>query len=141
MEQLGGMGNVLLASLLCLVACAFFAYIGMVASAAWSQWPRVNWPVALLIPGIVIFWGLVIGLPIVLVLAAPAYALLLRAGRRSFPAATAIGITPGLAILAFSRELGIPAICTGLIVALGTHAICRVRPNNSSKPTPLRIQA
>ena len=86
----------------------------------------------------VVLLGLIIGLPVVVVLAAPAYALLLRAGRASFPAAAAIGAAPGLAMLLLTRELAVPALVTGLAVGLTTHWVCRVRPNNSFKPTPCR---
>ena len=138
MEHLRGLGHVLLVSLLSLAGYALIAYIAMVATAAWSEWPSVNWPVALFIPSMVVLLGLIIGLPVVVVLVAPAYALLLRAGRASFPAAAAIGAAPGLAMLLLTRELAVPALVTGLAVGLTTHWVCRVRPNNSFKPTPHR---
>src|SRR6476620_10662830 len=120
MEQLRGFGHVLLTSLLSLAACGLLAYVAMVIAGAWSEWPEVNWPLTLFIPGVVVLWGFVIGTAVIAVLAAPAYVLLLRAGRASFTSAAAIGVAPGIGMLLLARELAIPAMATGLVVGLAT---------------------
>jgi len=141
MRSLRGMGHVLLASLTSLLACAVFTFFSWVALAACLEWPNVHWPEDLVLPGLIVFWGLVIGTPIVVVLAAPAYAILLRSGGASFLTASAIGVAPGLLMLPLTRELAVPALAAGLVVGLATHWLCGVRPNKSFKPNPLRGSA
>ncbi|TZF80590.1 hypothetical protein [Cognatilysobacter lacus] len=138
MEQLRGFAHVLLASLLWLAVWAVLSYVGMVAVAFWSAPPQPDLATTLVLAGIVVLVGLLFAVPVLVVLAAPAYALLLRSGRASLASAAAVGLVPGAVTFAFSRELGWPAIATGLFVSLATHWSCKVRPNNSSKPTPLR---
>jgi hypothetical protein len=95
MEQLRGLGHVLLASLLSLALCALLSYVSLVVAGVLADWPVKNWTAALVIPAMIVLWGLVIALPIIVVLAAPAYALLLHRGRASFVAAAVVGVIPG----------------------------------------------
>lgn len=125
------------ASLISLVACAFVWYVGLVISGAASTWPRLDWPLLLVLAGVVVFYGLLVALPILVVFAAPAYVLLLRAGRASYATAAAIGVAPGMAMLCFSAMAGVAGVATGLAVALATHQACKMRPNDSFKPMPL----
>ena len=141
MRQLRDFEKVLLASLLSLAACALLAYLGMVIPHIWAAWPVVNWPLTLVVPGAAVLLGLVIGVPVVVLVAAPAYAFLFRSGRASFLTAAAVGVVPGLVLLSFDRFLGIPAVAVGLVVGLATHWACSVSPNNSFKPKPLRGSA
>lgn len=138
MKQLRGFGDVLLASLISLVACACVWYLGLVILDAASTWPRLDWPLLLVLAGVVVFYGLLVALPVLVVFAAPAYVLLLRAGRASYATAAAIGVAPGVVMLCFGARAGLAGVATGAAVALATHRTCRVRPNDSFKRTLLR---
>ena len=80
-----------------------------------------------------------IGAPVVVVIGAPAYFILLRRGLARWPYILLAGAVPGLVALAASLSLGSWATLCGIAVASLTHVVYRwVGPNNSSKPTPLR---
>lgn len=138
MKQLRGFGDVLLASLISLLACTFVWYVGLVVLGAASTWPRPDWPLLLVLTGVVVFYGFLVALPVLVVFAAPAYVLLLRAGRASYATAAAIGVAPGVAMLCFSARAGVASVATGVAVALATHRSCKARLNDSLKPTLLR---
>jgi len=88
-------------------------------------------------------YGFVLGLLPTLFYGAPLYALARRLGRDSYLVAGAIGVAPGLVLLAYAGDWLILAY--GGLTGLATHFFAKPRAakrklgaNNSSKPTPLR---
>src|SRR3546814_7986647 len=80
-----------------------------------------------------------IGVPVVVVIGAPVYFILLQRGLARWPYILLAGAAPGLIALVASVSLGFWAIICGIAVASLTHAIYRwVGPNNSFKPNLLR---
>jgi hypothetical protein len=69
---------------------------------------------------------LAIGFVVVAVFGAPFYAWLQFRGRASWTAATCLGLAPGIALSFVALDLGFLAMGCGLVVALATHAICRL---------------
>ena len=86
-------------------------------------------------------YTLMIGFAPVALFGAPLYAWLRSIGRASWGAALCIGLAPGLILFFVASDLGSWATGCGAVVALVTHAICRLGPNNSFKPNPLRGSA
>ena len=58
--------------------------------------------------------------------AAPLYAWLRSTGRASWGTAMCVDLVPGLVLLFVALDLGLWAIGCGLVVALVTHAVCRL---------------
>ena len=62
-----------------------------------------------------------IGLVLICLVGAPAYALLVLIGKDRWPYVLALGIAPGLAFLYFDQDLGPFVIGCGVFVAAWTH--------------------
>ncbi|WP_371184303.1 hypothetical protein [Xanthomonas sacchari] len=138
MKRVRGFSDVLLKSLIALVACALAWFVGFVVWGAVSTWPRTDWLLLLTISGVVVFYGLIVALPVLIIFAAPAYALLLRAGRASYATATIIGVIPGVVLLCINARPGAAAMVTGVVVSIATHTSCGGGPGELSKPDSLR---
>ncbi|MRH01193.1 hypothetical protein [Xanthomonas sontii] len=138
MKRVRGFSDVLLASLIALVACALVWFVCFVVWGAVSTLPRTDLLLLLTISGVVVFYGLIVALPVLIIFAAPAYALLLRAGRASYATATIIGVIPGVVLLCINARSGVAAMVTGVVVSVATHKSCGGDPGESSKPDSLR---
>jgi len=65
------------------------------------------------------------GAPLVLLLGAPAYFVLLRKGQARWYYVLTLGVIPGLVLLLMDTMLGVFAVVCGGIVSLVTHLACR----------------
>ena len=84
--------------------------------------------------------SLVLGAVPAALLGAPAYWLLWRAGRASWPAALLLGAALGALVAVVESGLTVWGIGCGILASGLTHVAATrwLGPNNSSKPTPLR---
>ena len=78
-----------------------------------------------------------LGAPTVVLLGAPAYLLLLRAGSLNWLRVTALGAAPGVLLVFLAGGVGVIATVCGIFVASATHLVCRrLGPNNSCMDSP-----
>jgi hypothetical protein len=139
MRRLSGIDGVMRASLLALSACAAVAYVALVLTVIGTEWPVRDWPSMFFFPAALVVAGLMLGAILIAVFIAPAYLVLAHHRRATYLTSAIMGSLPGVALVAYEADLGLPAMLTGAVVAFATHWRCsRVGPNNSSKPTPLR---
>jgi hypothetical protein len=84
--------------------------------------------------------SLLFGVVPAVVLGAPAYWLLWRTGRASWPAALVLGAALGALVVVVEPGLTAWGIGCGILASGLTHVAATrwLGPNNSSKPTPLR---